>query len=176
MNIQQLNTIIDELDRAGWSISRKTTPSLSLNLAISARYPNIPEDYVMFLENVISCINPDQTAWFLVEDDYNGTSDSAFAWNEFENQSLEAAEDDTELIDNIKHFWDQHMPIMLSVKSGYAYLAITVSERNHGSIVYGGEPEYEDSEKITDSFQELLNELLTTIRDPSRTSILKDFI
>ena len=69
---------------------------------------------------------PDETGWFLCIDDFNGTSDSAYTWNEFEQISLQAAEDshDEEWKRSIIQFWDDHLPIFLSVRSGYAYYAI----------------------------------------------------
>src|SRR5262245_43381168 len=110
MNLDTLNLFLADLEQAGWSVERKSTQGLSLNPSFSARYPDIPDEYILFLENVASCINPSRTAWFLVEDDYNGTRNFAFSWNEFESQSIEAAEEDIELITEIKHFWDQNLP------------------------------------------------------------------
>lgn len=57
----------------------KQPPKLALGPPIQARYPNIPTDYLEFLRHVSSCANADETAWFLCEDEYNGTTDKAFA-------------------------------------------------------------------------------------------------
>ncbi|HPP10887.1 MAG TPA: hypothetical protein PLK41_07860 [Defluviitoga tunisiensis] len=48
--------------------------------------------------------------------DYNGESNSAFCWNEFEKMSLSSAEDDSELINEIIEYWDKYLPIALSVR------------------------------------------------------------
>jgi Uma2 family endonuclease len=57
------------------------------------------------------CANKDETAWFLCENDFNGVSDSAYRWNEFETQSLEAAEGDELWKTQILDFWRYHFPI-----------------------------------------------------------------
>jgi len=106
------------------------------------------------------CINPDETCWFLCGDDFNGSSDSAYCWNEIESQSIEIAEGYPEWKAEIKEFWDKHLPIMLSVKSGYAYFAVNLFD-NFGAVVYGIEPEYEETEKIANSFDDFLLRILT---------------
>lgn len=175
MDLDQLNTLLANLERAGWSVVRKSAPDLSLNDGFHSRYADIPTDYLLFLRLVESCVNPDKTAWFLTEADYNGASDTAFAWNEFEAQSLDAAEGDSELMNEIRRFWDGHLPIMLSVKSGYAFLAIVVAGDDRGRIVHGVEPEYEDATHVVDSFPALMEHLVETSLVEDRLSILRDF-
>ena len=87
--------------------------------------------------------------------------------NEFELQSIEAAESDSEWIKRIKAFWDEHAPVMLSEKSGYAYFAIDRS----GKIVLGREPEYEEV-AVSTSFQAFLDELA----DKKHTQIPSDVV
>ena len=85
--------------------------------------------------------------------DFSGESGLAFAWNEWERQSIEAAEGDEELERRVVAFWDSHLPILLSVKSGYAYFAI---EQSSLRIVRGEEPEYEEATPLAPSFTALL--------------------
>jgi len=125
--------VVEILEHSGWSVRKKATP-LTLDAKLSSRYPSLPADYVELLASVESCPSPDDKAWFLCEQEYNGKTDSAYAWNEFEKQSLDGADDDEEWRKEIVRFWDAHFPMLLSVKSGYAYLAIRMSD---GAIVCG---------------------------------------
>ena len=114
--------------------------------------------------------------WFLCEDDYNQTTDSAFRWNEFEVQSLEAAGTDEHLKSRIVKFWDQHLPIALSVKSQYAFLCIVLTPQDFGAIVCGHEPEYEDVEKVCGSFRGLTALISATLKGKLESHVLKDFV
>ncbi|MGN7864076.1 hypothetical protein [Chryseobacterium sp. 22458] len=125
----------------------------SLNKEFHLRYPHVPDDYLTFLNTFSLLTNLSDTTWFNSISDFNGTNDeSAFSWNEFEIQSLEAFDGDAESQKKIQTFWDQHLPIILSVKNGYAYFAINVSEENFGKIYYGEEPEFEEAEWVFRDF------------------------
>ena len=91
-----------------------------------------------FVSIVKSMIRDDERAWFLCSEDYDMQGDKAWQWNEWELLSLEAAENDAAWKDEIRKFWDGHLPVFLSLEGGYAYYAISIKE---GSIVYGSEPE-----------------------------------
>lgn len=67
--------------------------------------------------------------------------------------SLEAAEGDENLENEVKQFWNSHLPIMMSVGGCYEYYAIAL---NDGSIVHGSEPEFEESLVLADSFVDFL--------------------
>ena len=168
MSLDRYSDFFQAAEAAGWHIRIRDEAALCLKNPVQERYPRLPEEYLTFLSWVARCTNPDETAWFLCEEDYNGQSDSAFQWNEWELQSLEAAQGDDEWKNSIRAFWNTHFPIFLSVKSGYAYLAICVSETDYGAVVCGSEPEYEETQKIADSFQGLLP-LLTQIHLHGRT-------
>jgi len=154
---QGYRSALGALKQAGWAVTEKDPASLDLDGAIRSRYPSIPDEYLTFLSCFSICANPADTAWFLSEDDFNGTTESAFAWNEFEKQSFEAADGDAALERSISAFWDAHLPILLSVKSGYAYVALVVAGANRGAVVTGREPEYEESDDLFDSFDEFLD-------------------
>ena len=97
--------------------------------------------------------NQSDTTWFNRIADFNETNDeNDFKWNEFEILSLDAFDGDVENQQVVKNFWNQHVPIILSVKNGYAYFALHVSEENFGKIYYGQEPEFEETELVSDSF------------------------
>jgi hypothetical protein len=82
--------------------------------------------------------SPDEKAWLLTEADFAGTSGSAYAWNEWEQQSLEAAGSDEAWKATIVSFWDDHLSILFSTRSGYAFFAL---EKDGLGVVYGEKPE-----------------------------------
>src|SRR3954452_11079902 len=147
-----LQAFLESLIQAHWKVRMREGQTLNLKRDFLLRYPAIPAEYMEFLTHIGSCMNNDETVWFLCEDDYNQTTDSAFQWNDFEVQSLEAAGTDEHLRSRIKMFWDEHLPIALSVKSKYAFLCIVLSAQDYGAIAYGYEPEYEEVDKLCASF------------------------
>lgn len=121
------------------------------------RYSNLPADYQEFLQRFQIITNESDNVWFNSIEDFNGETDSGFRWNEFELMGLEALVDDRESCDMIRLFWDNHIPILMSVKGEYQYLCIDLSPENYGKIYYGIEPEFEESaEFICDNFNHLL--------------------
>lgn len=153
----EVDDFIDSLTRVGWHLApREPRIVVDLNSTAFGRYPRLPDDYLDFLSRINLCTNEDQTAWFLCESDFRGTSDSAYAWNEFERQSLEAAGSEEAWKKEIVAFWDKHMPILISVKTGYAYLALRLAGGGDDPIVvFGREPEYEEAQVMCSSFREL---------------------
>lgn len=95
--------------------------------------------------------SPDENCWFLSIDDYSALAQDAFAWNEFEILSLDASSSDDERA-MITTFWSRHVPILLSVRDGYSYLAV----RDDGVIIHGEEPEFEQTTLVAASLDELL--------------------
>lgn len=129
-----------------------------LPLPIVERYPWLPPDYLELIEEAKLISSPDEKAWFLTVADFSGESDSAFAWNEWERQSLEAADGDEAWKRRIVAYWNSHCPILMSVKSGYAYFAI---EQSSMRVVAGEAPEYEECSVLASSVRELVH-LITT--------------
>ena len=78
----------------------------------------------------------------------------AYAWNEWELQSLATAGNDEEWRGRIREFWDAHLPVLMSVKSGYGYFAI---ERESLKVVAGNEPEYEDTTIVATSIEDVFS-------------------
>ena len=71
----------------------------------------------------------------------------------------------------IRQFWDNHIPILMSVKMDTNNLCIDLSPENYGKIYYGVEPEFEDSaEFICDSFNHLLEMLSSNEKDDILTN------
>ncbi len=95
--------------------------------------------------------------WFNCYDEFIGNSDIAFKWNVFETISLEAAEDDLNWQKDIRLFWDNHLPIIMSVADTYSYYAMNLN----GKIVFGMEPEFEEVKIIANSFEEFINKIMT---------------
>ena len=170
-----MNKAVEMLKAFGWNVEPRQPAALHLPPEVNARFHRLPAEYVQFLEQVRCCVNAAETVWFLTEDDFGGTSDSAFLWNEFEVMSLEAAENDSDLAGSVTQFWYGHLPIVMSVKSGYAFLALSLTTENYGKVVIGYAPEFEDADIVCDSFQQLLSRLLKTAETAPGT-LLADFI
>ena len=138
----------------------KPNKNEELNVQFTSRYPRIPSDYFTFLNSFSLLMNHSETTWFNSISDFNETNtESDFKWNEFEIMSVDAFEGDWEQQQIIKKIWDKHLPIILSVKDGYAFFALGVSKENFGKIYFGIEPEFEEVELIANSFDELINAL-----------------
>ena len=157
--MNNIDNLIERLKNKLWDIKLKSEKSLNLNTYILERYNNIPNEYLEFLYRVEHCISPDETSWLLCEGEYNGTSDIEFVWNEFENISLEAADDEEEFEKYVRDFWNNHLPIFMNVKNEYSFFAIDLNDRNY-SVVYGYEPEFEEVNIIASNFEEFLELLI----------------
>jgi hypothetical protein len=83
--------MVDALRNAGWKIDL-AIQTQALPSAILSRYPWFPNDYREFAEAIENAVGPGEKVWLLTSADYSKNSDSGFAWNERETQSLEAAE------------------------------------------------------------------------------------
>ena len=152
-NIDMTN-FIEWLKKSNWEFKLKEDNFFILPDDVLNRYKEIPKAYLEFLKIFRECVSPDEKTWFLCEDDYENMT-SAFKWNEFEIIGLEAAREDSdeEWEKEIKEWWDSHFPIIISVKNGYAFYAIDMST-DTGEIVYGIEPEFEETEKVAENIQD----------------------
>lgn len=141
----------------GWGIEWNDTQGESLPEAITNRYRNIPEQWLGFISRYKYMVSSDETMWFLCAEDFDIQGDKAFQWNEWELLSLGSAEGDTKWQDRIREFWDNHLPIVMSVKGGYSYYAIAIKD---GSIVHGAEPEFEECEVVAVSFMDFMEKIV----------------
>jgi hypothetical protein len=107
MTDDEIEKYLDLLREKGWKIELTQNNGLDLIESFRRRYLRIPEDYSQFLRRVAHCSNASETVWFLCAGDYNGTSDSAFAWNEFELLDLESAKGDDHTARQIGEFWER---------------------------------------------------------------------
>ena len=142
---------------AGWKIKIERQSMETLPEEITDRYA-IPAEYKQFLSQVAGCINNTETKWFLCLADYQPQSEDSFRWNEFEYISLEAAESDEKRQHLITSFWNVHMPFIMSVDNGYSYYAFNVQ---NGSVVFGDEPEFEETRTVAKSFNEFLAKVIS---------------
>ena len=127
--------IIGQLREQGWTVDEQPRELFRLPAAIAARYPRLPDSLVEFLSGLKQCADGSQTTWFLCQCDYEGTSGSAFRWDEWEHLSLDAARGDAGYISEIRAFWDSHFPFLFSVHSGYAYHAVCTAADRFGQVV-----------------------------------------
>jgi hypothetical protein len=149
---EQIRDRLLALRQVGWKVALSTTRAPLPSLIVE-RYPWVPPEVLDAVAEIHDACSADDKAWILSASDYAGASGSAFAWNEWERVTLTAAGEDDPWKEEIRVFWDRHFPLLLSVKSGYAYFAI---ERDTSFIVVGEEPEFEATALVADSLAELL--------------------
>ncbi|MGO3886892.1 MAG: hypothetical protein ACTJHU_11405 [Mycetocola sp.] len=142
--------VTKRLVAAGWLF---TAPALG---SPAAAFVRLPAAVVEWTRSFSQLSSPDESVWFLSQDDYSATQIDGFAWNAFETLSLEAADTVAEA-DAIRRFWRSHCPILLSVRDHYAYLAV----RDDGAIVFGEEPEFEDTRVVASSFDAFCDALIS---------------
>jgi hypothetical protein len=148
----RLCTDVEHLKSAGWCVEFSDVPT-PFPGPILKRYGWLPYDIRELLETIKCAQNSENTAWFVTALECSGGTGSAFAWDEWEQQSLVAAGHDVGWKERIVTFWDCHFPVVMSVKSGYAYLAL---EAGSLAIVLGEGPEFEDVRVVAPSFQAVL--------------------
>ncbi|RST59315.1 SMI1/KNR4 family protein [Siminovitchia terrae] len=159
-----MNKKIDEFiiwaNENGWDITKKSGFQLNIDSSIISRYKEIPNNYLDFLSVVEKCITPNEKTWFICEDEFNNSSDAAFKWNEYELLSLEAAMDDYIWTSEITTWWDNYLPIVMSVDGGYSFYAIDLTN-DKDAIVRGYEPEFEEVEKVANTLEEFLELIMS---------------
>jgi hypothetical protein len=117
------------------------------------RYQNIPEEIEAFITSYTKAETDDRKTWLLSASDFLSTSESEFAPDEFEKISLSSAEGDLNWRQEIIEFWNKHLPIYMSVKSGYEYIAYNLET---GNFVEGVEPEFEETLEVASSISGFL--------------------
>lgn len=150
-----MNTKFEEwAKKNNWKITKQTK---DLPADIIESYSNIPESWLSFIEGYGSIMNGEENIWFLTAENFYPKSEDEWRYNEFELISLDAAEGDEELLVEVKSFWDNHIPIVMSVAGEYEYYAI---ELDSGNIVNSFEPEFEETETVAESFDEFLEMIM----------------
>ena len=161
---------LENLEAGGFMVVRREIPA-ELPAGILARFGNIPAGYLAFLKQFELITNREDTVWFNSIEDFNGDSETDFGWNAFELMSLDAFEDDESETEKIIHFWNNHLPVLMSVIE-YEYLAICLENDRYGEIVHGLEPLFEETTKVCDNFEQLI----ILLEKPSGNSNLKHFV
>ncbi|MFD1884683.1 hypothetical protein [Paenibacillus wenxiniae] len=139
---------------------------LSLPSILTQRYGTLPTSFSVWIQSVQTLVAPHGQAWFLTAADYRehrnddiAHQGAAFAWNEWESMSLEAAGDDADWQQQIRSFWDRYVPIVMIVQPEYAFYAIDTHSRD-GAVIYGREPEFEESDEIAASFEQFMQRIM----------------
>ena len=145
---------LKNIETNGFTVVRREKPK-ELSTDILKRYKTIPSEYLDFLKQFELIINQEETVWFNSIEDFNEELETDFKWNAFELMSIESFEDDEEELENIRNFWNNHIPILMSVRE-YEYLAICLESNKYGEIVHGLEPEFEETSKVCDNLEQLI--------------------
>lgn len=172
----ETRNFIDFLIQKNWVLGKPTLERNQIDLPKIAKgkLNAIDTSFLDFINSFKTLSNEADECWFCSLDDYSNEQPNAqeFAWNDFELESLEYAEDEDK--NEIITFWGNHLPFLLSVKNGYAYAAIILKGDDKGKIVYGREPEYEDVEIISNSFQEFKELYLSLLNGQTESAFLSD--
>lgn len=150
------------LQEAGWTCE----PPLSTEGGVPSALRTAPDTVVGWASSFSQLSNADETVWFLSRHDYSTGSEDAFAWNEFEQLSIQATTTDDEAV-AVARFWERHVPILLSVRDGYEYLAV----RDDGAVVHGTEPEFEEAVVAFSHFEDLLRYIIA--RPAARNDVIE---
>lgn len=59
---------------------------------------------------------------------------------------------------DITSYWNNNLPIIMSVDGEYSYYAINIES---GNVVIGYEPEYEDSSVVAEDFNTFINRVVS---------------
>lgn len=152
----------ESLQEAGWTCEPPTPTEEGVPSALHTA----SETVIRWVSSFALLSNSDETVWFLSRHDYSTDAEGAFAWNEWEQQSIEAATTDAEA-EAVSRFWKRHLPILFSVRNGYEYLAV----RDDGAVVHGAEPEFEEADVVFSRFEDLLRHI---IAQPARRDHVVD--
>ncbi|MFJ2505093.1 hypothetical protein [Microbacterium sp. NPDC087592] len=150
------------LQEAGWTCE----PPLSTEDGVLSALRTAPDTVIRWVSSFSQLSNADETVWFLSRHDYSTGAEDAFAWNEFEQLSIQAATTDDELV-AVARFWERHIPILLSVRDGYEYLAV----RDDGAVVHGAEPDFEQAVVVFSRFEDLLRYIIA--RPAARNDVIE---
>lgn len=174
---------IDLLLQEGWSLkplgaTEEDGASTYCNRVLTL-IKAAPLEFQVFIQSFKELSSEKEDAWFLSYSDYLASHEEGdFSWNEYEQLSLQTAEEDgdAEEMAFLGEFWNSYLPFAYSIRNGYSYLAIGVSGVNEGKIIYGREPMFEEYSVEADSFEELLDAFVLTLTGKKESSRLLEFI
>ena len=154
-----LEKFISYLKENDWKIEENGTECDVYSNAVLSAYEPLPVAFIEFIQKFKSVISGDEKRFFLCADDYSGESGLAFKWNEFELISLEAANGDEDWTNDIRSWWKTKIPFYMSVDGEYSFYAIDTED--NGAILSGYEPEFEEADKVADSFEDFMSKVLS---------------
>lgn len=166
--------LLDVLASSGWKVKRRTKRVPLLPPNVLRRYSNVPAEVVAFLEDLEECTDPSDQIWAFTAEQYRCVEGPGFRWNECELMSLNAADADKDprWRSRIEAFWDVHFPFMVAVHSDYDYLAIRLDPGGYGQVMHGYAPEFEEADKVADTFGEFLRMYARAIRTGQTKKLL----
>ena len=142
----------------GWNVELSDEKQ-ELSKIFLERYKYIPGDWIDFVQCFKVIANGADNIWFNLPDDFEDSgNEDAFSWNEFELISLEAASDDEEWQNRIREFWDNYIPVVMSVAGDYHYYAVGIRT---GEIFEGWEPEFDEIEIVAPSFTDFIENIIS---------------
>ena len=143
------------LRKMAWSV-RVARDGRPLPSHIDKRYPGIPPSVRWFLEHLQEGVRSDEQVYFLTTEDYSAEAGEGIRWDEWERIECEDGE-----VDEVRAFWNAHLPILHSVAGDYAYLAVCVdpASTDYGKVVRGDAPDFRETVPVCDSFDELLDQI-----------------
>lgn len=105
-------------------------------------------------------MNAEENVWFTVgetlEDEKSFEDEGPFRWNTFMNMCINTSDDGGK---TEREWWDKRFPFLLSVKYGeYEFFAVNTDD---GSVEYGFEPLFEETEKVADSLDDFFNKAVS---------------
>jgi len=166
------------LTSKGWAVEQAQPGEvLTLRDEIRSRYPRIPQQYEQFLARVRSCVNGDETIWFLCADDFNAeATDAAIVWNEFEKMELDDTAPGGSDPAEVRQFWEEHMPFMLSVGGEYSYLGFRVAGDRFGSVVEGYDIDLREPSNVARDFDEFIRLHSDALNGNPHDTILFEYV
>jgi hypothetical protein len=167
----------EALRRAGWRVV-DGGPVFGPPIALSQRYPPLPAAYVEFVDGLLGCVSPDDTAWFLTRHDFTGRSDSAYHWDEWERMMLEVDTEDER--PTTRAFWDHHLPILHTVGGDLGYVALAVvdsgPERAWGPVRQAFGPDWDGMVDVSPSFESFIATLERKLEAPDPARAIDDWL
>ena len=147
----------EAMRRAGWTVV-DGGPVFGPPTVLGDRYPSLPPLYVEFVDGLLECASPDETAWFLTRHDFTGRSDSGYRWDEWERMMLEV--DGPDERPATAAFWDRHLPILHTVGGDLGYLALALvgsdDQPAWGPVRQAFGPDWDGTTDVSPSFDAFL--------------------
>ena len=156
-----INKFISYLKENEWYIVDNEKKGDALKNDVIRKFNDLSPNFIKLIESYQSISSKDDTVGFLCLVNYCENTEYSFRWNEFELMSLEAAFGDEQWEREVKEWWKDKLPFVISVKNGYEYYAIDMG--NNGNIINGSEPEFEEAVVVANSFEDFLQKVMDGI-------------